>query len=86
MLRKGVYSYEYMDDWETFNEKSLSKKEEFYSNSNLESITDSDSNHAKRICNDYEIKNLGESNELYLKSEILLLSDIFEKKNVLRNL
>ena len=29
-LRKGVYSYEYMDSWERFDETSLSNKEAFY--------------------------------------------------------
>ena len=38
MLRKGVYLYEYMDDWETFNEKKLSEKEKFYSNLDMEHI------------------------------------------------
>ena len=32
LLRKGVYTFEYMDDWEKFNETTLSEKEEFYSN------------------------------------------------------
>ena len=41
LLRKGIYPYEYIDDWETFNEKSLTKEQEFYSNLNLESIRDS---------------------------------------------
>ena len=30
LLRKGVYSHEYMDDWEIFNGISLPKKEDFY--------------------------------------------------------
>ena len=32
LLRKGVYPYEYMDNWERFNETSLPSKESFYSN------------------------------------------------------
>ena len=32
LLKKGVYHYEYMDDWEKFNETTLPEKEEFYSN------------------------------------------------------
>ena len=36
LLGKGVYLYEYMDDWKKFNEISLPKKENFYSNLNLE--------------------------------------------------
>ena len=35
LLRKGVYLYKYMDDWEKFNETSLSEKGEFYSNLNM---------------------------------------------------
>ena len=51
-----------MDDWEKFNETTLPEKEEFYSNLN---ITDADYIHAKRVCKDFEIKNLGECHNLY---------------------
>ena len=42
LLRKGVYPYEYMDNWERFNETSLPSKESFYSNLNMEDIDDID--------------------------------------------
>ena len=42
MLRKGVYLYECMDDWEKFNEISLPEKEHFYSHLNVENITNAD--------------------------------------------
>ena len=74
-LRKGVYPYEYIDDWENFNETTLPEKEELYSNfSNLkmEDITDEDYMHGKRVCKDFEIKNLGEYHDLNLKSNTLL--------------
>ena len=38
LLRKGVYPYEYMHNWERFNETSLPSKESFYSNLNMEDI------------------------------------------------
>ena len=60
LFRKSVYPYEFMDDWEKFNGKSLPEKEEFHSNLYMKNITDSDYNHAKRICKDFEIKKLGE--------------------------
>ena len=44
MLRKGVYPYEYMDNWERFNETSLPSKESFYSNLNMKDIDDIDYN------------------------------------------
>ena len=47
LLQKAVYLYEYMDDWEKFNEISLPEKEKFYSHLNMENITDLDCPHAK---------------------------------------
>ena len=42
LLRKGVHPYEYMDNWERFDETSLPNKESFYSNLNMENIEDID--------------------------------------------
>ena len=49
LLKKGVYLYEYMDDWEKFNETLLPEKEDFYSQLNMEDISDGDYEHAKRV-------------------------------------
>ena len=59
LLRKGVCPNDYMDDWEKFNETSLPEKEDFYSHLNMIDITDADYAPAKRVCKDFEIKNLG---------------------------
>ena len=53
LLRKGVYPYEYMDDWKKFSETTLPAKEDFYSHLNMEDITDVDYTHAKEF-----VKNL----------------------------
>ena len=66
-----------MDDWEKFNETSSLEKEDFYSHLNMEDITDADYVHAKRVCKDFEIKNLGEY-DLYVQSDTLLLADVLE--------
>ena len=50
LLWKGVHPYEYMNDWEKFNETSIPEKEDFYSHLNMEDITDEDYVHAKRVC------------------------------------
>ena len=72
-----------MDDWEKFYETSLLEKEDFYSYLNIEDITDADYAHAKIVCKDFEIKNLGEYHDLYVQSNTLLLADVFEN---LRNI
>ena len=58
MLQKGVYRYECMDDWEKFSETSLPKKQNLCGPLNTEDITDSNDTHTKRVCKDFEIKNL----------------------------
>ena len=54
------------------------KKKDFYSHLNMEDITDADYAHAKGICKDCEIKNLGEYHDLYVQSDTLLSADEFE--------
>ena len=78
LLRRGVYPYEYMDDWKKFNEMSLPEKEDFYSHLNMEDIADTNYVHAKRVCKDFERKNLGKYHDLYVQSDTLLLADVFE--------
>ena len=78
LLRKGVYYYEYMDNWERFNETALPEKEEFYSNLSIGDITDADYMHAERVCKVFQLKNVGECQNLYLKSSTLLLNDFFK--------
>ena len=66
MLRKGLYSYQYIDDWEKFNEISLSEIQDFYSNLNMEDITDADYMDAKRACKVFQIKDLRQYHDLYV--------------------
>ena len=74
-MQKGVYPYEYKDNWEKFNETSLPEKEDFYRHLNREDITDADYAH---VCKDFEVKNLGEYYDLYVQSDTLLLADVSE--------
>ena len=55
-----------MDDWENFNETSLSEKDKFYCNLNMEDITDEDYMYVKRVCKDFEIKKLGKYHYFWL--------------------
>ena len=67
-----------MEDWEKFNETLLPETEDFYSQLNMEDITDADYTQEKRVYKDFEIKNWGEDLDLYAQRDKLLLADVFE--------
>ena len=78
LLRKGVYPYENIGGWEKFDETTLPPKKAFYSNLNLEDISDEDYAHAQKVWDVFEINNLGEYHDLYVQSDTLLLADVYE--------
>ena len=78
MIRKGVYPYDYMNSFERFSEKELPTKEKFYSRLNDENITDDDYKHAQNVWETFNLTNLGDYHDLYLTSDVLLLTDVFE--------
>ena len=67
-----------MDSWERFYKTALPDKKAFYSESNLEDITNKNYEHAQKVWEVFEIKNLGEYNDLYVQRDTLLLADVFE--------
>ena len=79
LLKKGIYSYEWVDSWERFDETALPYKKCFYSKLYLEDITDDkDYIHAQKVFQEFKLKNLGEYHDLYVQSDTLLLVDVFE--------
>ena len=67
-----------MDNWERFDETSLPNKESFYSNLIMENIEDIDYRHGNNVFKRSKLKNLGEYHDLYVKSDTLLLANVFE--------
>ena len=49
LIRKGIYPYEHMDDWDKFKETSLPTKEAFYSKLFMAGVSDQDYEHARRV-------------------------------------
>ena len=78
LLRKGVYPYEYMDNWEGFDETSLPDKESFYSSLNMKNIDDIDYRHGNNVFKKFRLKNLEEYHDLYVQKDTLLLANVFE--------
>ena len=65
MIEKNLVKHHYL------------KKKKKYSHLNTEEITHADQVHTKRVCKDFE-KKLGEYHDLYVQSNTLFLTDVFE--------
>lgn len=76
--RKGILPYEYLDSFEKFNERALPSQATFYNRMLKEDITDDEYKRAHDIWKMFNIKTLGEYTDLYLKTDVLLLADVFE--------
>lgn len=78
MKKKGVYPYDYMDGFDKFDDRQLPPKDAFYSILTNEGISDEQYQHSQKVWNIFNIITMGRYHDLYLKSDILLLADVFE--------
>ena len=77
LMKKGVYPYEFMDSFEKF-EVSLPGKNAFFSRLTGSEISEKDFEHACNAWKRFGMKNMGEFHDVHLKTDVLLLSDVFE--------
>ena len=78
MKKKGSYPYDHMDSFDKFNMTELPTKKKFYSILYDEHITNEDYQHAQNVWKSFDLKTMGDYHDLYLKSDVLLLADVFE--------
>ena len=78
ILRKGVYPYEYIDSLDRFNETQLPPIDKFYSRLTDEKISQKDYEHAQKVWEAFNCRTLGDYYDLYLKTDITLLADVFQ--------
>ena len=92
LKQKDAYPYEFIASFKIFNEKKLSDKKCFYSSINdgstndngkkLDSqISDEDYLMCQKVCNEFNMKNMGDYYDHNLKKDVLLLADVFETFN-----
>ena len=77
--RKGVFPYEYISGWDKLDETSLPQKESFFSSLYQSDITDEEYRHAQHVWRAFQCKNIGEYSDIYLKTDVLLLTDVYER-------
>ena len=78
LLRKGVYPYDYMSNADRLKETSLPSRADFFNRlQNLE-CTEENYAHAQQVWDKFGCKTMQDYHELYLKTDVLLLADVFE--------
>ena len=90
LKHKGAYPHKYINSFERFNEEKLLSRKYFYSSTKDRKISDDDEisdGHisvkdnltSKKSWDKFQMKNMGDYHDHYLKKDLLLLSDVFEK-------
>src|SRR6266436_379929 len=78
MLRKGVFPYDWFDSFEKFHEPQLPPKASFNNILTETDISDEDYAHAQNVWTAFNMTSFEQYHDLYLKTDVLLLADIFE--------
>ena len=77
--RKGVFPYEYISDFSKYLDSDLPPKKKFFSILTGSHISDEEYAFAQKVWRILKCKNLGDYNDHYLRIDVLLLCDIFER-------
>ena len=78
LIRKGIYPYQNMDNWDHFEETTLPPRGAFHSKLNTSGVSDQEYEHACKVWRDFKIRNMGEYHNLYLRTDVILLPNIIE--------
>ncbi|XP_022778319.1 uncharacterized protein LOC111319852 [Stylophora pistillata] len=78
LMQKGVYPYEWMNTIQKLDEPQLPPKEAFFSALSGKGISDEDYTHAQNVWRVFGCKTFRDYHNLYNRSDVLLLADVFE--------
>lgn len=78
LIKKGAFPYNYITSMERLYETSLPSKENFYDDLNACHVSDDDYKQALKIWDIFQCRNILEYSMVYLKTDVLLLADLFE--------
>ena len=90
LKQKGAFPYEYMNSFKIFNEDKLCVRKYFYSSTKDKKISDDgqisgghvsieDYLVCEKIWDKFNMKNMGDYHDSYIKKDVLLLANVFEK-------
>ena len=78
LKRKGVFPYDYASSFDKLEESNLPSKDAFFNSLYNAHINDEDYEHAQKVWQSFNIQDLGQYSDLYLKTDVILLAEVFE--------
>ena len=78
LCKKGIFPYSWFDEAKKLDYISLPPSSEFYDELGEEEITEESYKYAQFIWDKFKCKKFGDYHDIYLKTDVLLLADIFE--------
>ena len=79
LLRKGVFPYDYLNCWERMADPALPSQADFHSALRQEDCSNEDYQRAQQVWQSFQCRSLQDYLELYLKTDVLLLADVYEE-------
>ena len=77
--RKWVYPYDYMDSFTRFDESRLPSQDAFFTKLSDSPCSDMEYAHSTQVWAAFECESMADYYDIYLKCDVLLLADFFEK-------
>ena len=77
MIKKGIYPYDYIDDYERLNELKLPTQDKFYSKLTNQKCKDEDYKIAENVWKKINCQSMLDYHNIYLATDVLLLADIW---------
>ena len=74
----GIFPYDRFGSFEKMSETKLSEKEEFHSMLSGCDISSEDYERAQKVWKYFNMKDVRDAHDLYLRTEVILLADVFE--------
>ncbi|XP_044741458.1 uncharacterized protein LOC123302552 [Chrysoperla carnea] len=78
LTKKGVMPYDFVDSFDKFNYTQLPNIEAFYNRLEEKQCSRQMYHHAQNVWSAFNCSNLGDYVDLYMETDIMLLTDIFE--------
>jgi hypothetical protein len=78
LYARGIFPYEWFDTFNKFDDVELPPRDSFYSNLNEEGITEEEYARARNVWTTFECQKFKDYHDLYLKTDVILLADVFE--------